>query len=79
MTIIEDPKPQPYRIATLYAAIVVSEDGEGIFAVPTARGMMPLVFSNKEKLADYEKLIASVCRVTGKKVEIRAFKEVSGE
>lgn len=69
-----DEAKDGHRINLMYAFIAIDEDGdEGVCAMYTPEGWVPMVGSDMERVDTLRKVAAGIARRSGKIVHLRRF------
>lgn len=70
MSQIHDPSNGGQKIDAVWLFISVDETGEGVCAVHTPNGMMPLIAADEARLKDLSKIAGQVAQLTKKKIKL---------
>lgn len=68
--IIDSPPNHLQRIDEVWAFISSDETGEGLCAVPTEMGLMPMIAADKARLESLIRMAPQVARMTGKTIKL---------
>lgn len=67
---IHSPPNTLLRIDEIWAFVSVDETGEGLCAIPTAGGLMPMIAADKARLESLKAMASQIAKMSGKTVKL---------